>query len=729
MASSTTLNRAQYIGFDFDTHNDDLRARLQVQFAADFNDFAVSSLGIMLLDIVAFGLDTLSFYLDRRTSDAYITTARTRGAVSRLSRQLGYKMRAAVSSSVDLNVNIKAPVPFSVTIPKRFRFQGPDNLVFESSEAVTYAPSSTAVQKVPCYEGQSFTDQFFSDGTASQVFSLTKVPASSFVVSGSVEVSVNGSPWTESEFLEFEATDQFEVGYNDAPTTLRFGDSIAGNIPIAGATIDVRYVASRGLAGLVNANTITAVVNTLVVSFTPINLVVNNPTGSIGGDDPETLDHAKIYAPKVFKTRYVAVTRSDYEALSSSYADPLFGRVAVAQAISARDASDDIALQNLLDGINSYASSPVPIVDFELENLTIGLDAMLDRTTTMLASFNSIVSLTSAMIAASIPTVINASRATKNASGEITADAASIQALAATGVAAIAAVPTGANQLDLPTKALWTGYFTSIDAERSSINTQATSIVASSTTIVAQMGSILDDMNTIGGDLVTTGTLMTQAEADRFSIQTEIGTKVPPAGLYSPIATIDATVNDTSTEVKALTDEVFEHVDAFLASDCQANLVVVPILSKNGAGFYAAPSLGLIKSLQSFLDARKEVTQTVAVTSGAAALLPAVVDIEIGVLPNYSQSVTETSAAAAMDGLLKGRAFGLSLYRSNIHQTILAISGVSYVNVTIRGFQDGTSVNTTSNDSEGNLVIDSSKVITKGTVNISSVALTGIITS
>jgi putative intracellular protease/amidase len=240
---------------------------------------------------------------------------------------------------------------------------------------------------------------------------------------------------------------------------------------------------------------------------------------------------------------------------------------------------------------------------------------------------------------------------------------------------------------------------------------------------------IQDKVEEIGGDLVTPGTYMTLSNTDRLAIEAEVGTAAPPTGLYLAVAIIDEAVADVSVQTAALTDEIFEHVDAFLASDCQANLVVVPILAKNSSGFYAAPSLGLIKSLQAFLDARKEVTQTVAVTSGALALVPAVTTIEIGVLPNFSQSVTETSAAAAMDGLLKGRSFGISLYRSDIHKTLLAVTGVSYVNVTIDGYLDGVSTNTTLNDSEGNLVVDSSKVITKGTTNISSVALTGIITS
>ena len=58
------------------------------------------------------------------------------------------------------------------------------------------------------------------------------------------------------------------------------------------------------------------VVTELVVNFTTIQLSVTNTDGSVGGDDPETLDHAKTFAGKVFKSRKVAVTRGDYEALS-----------------------------------------------------------------------------------------------------------------------------------------------------------------------------------------------------------------------------------------------------------------------------------------------------------------------------------------------------------------------------------------------------------------------------
>jgi len=124
-----TLNRVSYGALDFNTIEDDLLWQLQVQFAAVYNDFSTSSLGIMLIDIVSFGLDTLSFYLDRRATDLYLATARTRKSVARLCRQLGYKMGGAVSASADLTVGLAVAKPFAVSVPQYFKFQGTNGLI------------------------------------------------------------------------------------------------------------------------------------------------------------------------------------------------------------------------------------------------------------------------------------------------------------------------------------------------------------------------------------------------------------------------------------------------------------------------------------------------------------------------------------------------------------------------------------------------------------------------
>lgn len=720
------LNRVKYSGLDFDSHFDDLQARLQIRFAADFNDFALSSLGIMLVDIIAFGLDSLSFYLDRRATDLYLETARSRKSVARLARQVGYKMRASIASSVDLNVSVDDPIAATVTVPAGFKFQGPNDLVFEAAQEVSWTPveqTAGTVKKVPCYQGETFVENFVSDGTANQVFELRRVPEDNFVVAGSVSVVVDGSDWEESEFLTFDATDQFEVGFNDDPPTVRFGDGVAGNIPTNGASIVVTYIASRGKDGNVNSGTITDVVNPLVVAFQNIDLTVNNPSGSSGGDDPEDLVHAKIFAGKVFKSRFVAVTRNDYEALAGSYADPLFGRVAVAQALSSRSAETDLVLQSLINDVNGVVDPVKPSVDTDVSDsvsILDAVDALLASLSTTLQSIATSVT----NLDGNADTAVVSARDSKNLAIEIGADATQVQGHVTDGKTAVDAVTTGSpDQLTAATKDALKGYFDLIAAQATTISGSASSIEADAATVLSELGLIKDEAEAIGLTVADPSSLLLSAETDRASVQTQLGVAGPPAtGLRAELASISTTVAVLDDGVTTYMQGIYDHIDKILAADCKANLVTVPILARDAGGFYTAPSISLIASLQDFLDVRKEVTQTVEVLSGEDFLVSAVISARVGVRTGYSESVTATEVETAINGILRDRRFGVSLYESDLHDAILLVPGVSFVNVDIQGHTDPqtSSLTTSRLDSDGNLVIRTSEVITRGTVTITT---------
>lgn len=728
---ATNFNRVQYTGMDFDTHNDDLRSRMQVQFASDYNDFATSSLAIMLMDLVAFGLDTLSFYLDRRASDMYLSTARTRGAIARLTRQLGYKMTPAVASSVDLTVSVKKAQVFAVPIPLRFQFKGPQGLIFEASEEVVIPPGSLESVQVPCYEGASATDTFTSDGTAFQLFKLSRVPDSTFVVLGSVRLTVNGLPWVEVPLLDFEASDQFEVGYNDGPPTIRFGNGIAGNIPTLSAVIDVQYVVSHGLSGIVNSETITSVVSKLVLMATTVELLVNNVEGSVGGDDPEDLNTAKVLAPQVWKARNVAVVQGDYDALAGSYADPLFGRVAVAKAVAAHSAAQDTQLQTLLASLVTLSSVVGPLVYPETAAIRTNLNESLTDLSGMATSLSDVSAVIAQTVNVALPSIVTSSRTIRTSSQEVQSEASAQQVIVVQGKNAVDAILTaGTSQLTTADKDALKGYFDQINAKSLSVGSAGTVIGNQANTDIGTVGTITDNLNEVGTDLVTPDTDLFTLETLRNAIVVRTGVETPVATeLFVRLNTIDTAVEETTEETTRLTEEVYKHVDLILSSDCQANLISVPILSLDGSGFYAAPSRGLVRSLQAFLDARKEVTQVVSVASGAFFLVPAVMEVEVGVLANFAVSVTGAAVVSAIDGLLKKRAFGDSLYVSDVSATGLSVSGTAYVNVNILGYQNGALVDAGLLDAEGNLIIDDNRVITKGTVTVTTVALTRTLTS
>jgi hypothetical protein len=718
------LNRVKYSGLDFDSHFDDLQARMQIRFASDFNDFATSSLGIMLIDIIAFGLDSLSFYLDRRATDMYLETARSRKSVARLTRQVGYKMLASIAASVDLDVSISDPKIFTVPIPAGFKFKGPNDLVFEAAQIVEWSPAEQVagtVKQVPCYQGETFTENFVSDGSVNQVFELRRTPDGDYVVSGTVVVVVDGATWEESEFLDFETSDQYEVGYNDEPTTVRFGDGVAGNIPTAGASIVATYVAARGKEGIVNKDTIQDVVNPLVVAFDNVTLNVNNPVGSSGGDDPEDLVHAKIFAGQVYKSRQVAVTRNDYEALAGSFANPLFGRVAVAQAVSSRSADTDLLLKSLLSDVSAVIDPIKPAVDAAVANSITILDAV-DLLLANMATTLTTIASTVTDIDTDTDSIVVSARANKNLSIEIDASTSSIQTNATNGKAAIDAIPVGPDALTAPTKDALKEYFTLIESQNASIGGSAGTIELDAGDILAKAGSIVDNVALIGLTISDTDSLLLSAETDRAAISVQLGA----TGVRAELDTISAAVLVLDAGVDTSLDAIFTHVDKILAADCKANLVSVPILTRDAGGFYAAPSLSLIAALQEYLDARKEVTQTVEVLSGVDFLIPAVVLARVGVRSGFSESVTASEVDTAISGILRDRRFGVSLYESDIHDAILLVPGVSFANVDIQGYVDPvtSTLSAVRSDVDGNLIILTSEVITKGTVTITTEPVT-----
>jgi len=742
MATSarSDLNRAKYAGFDFDTHVDDMRARIQIKFAADYNDFALASLGMMLLDVVSFGLDALSFYLDRRASESYLSTARTRRGVSRLSRQLGYKMGGAVSSSTDLTVAITTPKLINVTIPVGFRFTGPNSLFFEVSREVTWTPAEQTAgtaKLVPVSEGQTFNESFTSDGTANQVFELTRLNDSQYVTAGTVLTQVDGADWEETDFLVFTATDQFEVGFNDDPPTIRFGDGSAGNIPITGSSINVQYLATSGKAGNVAANIIVAVTANLVVAGDTIGLSISQPKKTGGGDDPETLEHTKAFAGKVFNSRFVAVTANDYRALAGSYADPVFGRVAVAQAVSSRSADSDLALVSLLAAIQNSLTPNVALIREEIATHLTDVGSSIEVLTTELGDDGTLkqllddigTSVTS--VEASVDATITGVRGNRNLAIDMRSEAQDL-------LDAIAALPTGADQMSNVTKATYTAILTSLQSSTSTIE-------GASDTQVGQLGSVKDEIDKVGTDVTSVqpdgdDSLLKQAEASRSTSFVLVGAfddtdPTVSTGLARSYGlTLEGVAdaldpllanNDAAIVYTALT-AIFEHVDKILSDECKANLVTVPILVRDAAGFYTEPSNGLVNSLANFLDLRKEVTQTVEVVSGGGFLVFPHITARVGVTKGYSLEQTRTAVESAIDGILRDRYFGVDLFVSDLVQVIRTVEGVAFTNVLIEGYTTLalSVVQTDKLDDDGNLIIDDSEVVTKtpGTIDVTTEA-------
>jgi hypothetical protein len=103
---------------------------------------------------------------------------------------------------------------------------------------------------------------------------------------------------------------------NDAVAHLRFGDGQLGARPAGGECFRADYRAGNGTAGNVGAESISRLVLDRV-KVSGVSIRVRNPLPARGGVDPETVAHAKLFAPYLFRSTIErAIVASDYAELA-----------------------------------------------------------------------------------------------------------------------------------------------------------------------------------------------------------------------------------------------------------------------------------------------------------------------------------------------------------------------------------------------------------------------------
>jgi hypothetical protein len=712
---------------------------------------------MVIMDYFAYGLDNLAFYLDQRATDAFLSTARTQDAVTKLTRQLGYKMRPATAASVDLSISLAKAYPFQITIPKGFQFKGPNNIIYEAAHDQILNDVPNNAVSLSCSQSVSYTESFVSDGTPNQKFNLRLLSDGQLLVSGSVQVLVNNVSYTEQNFLVFPVDpkntagqNQFEVSYTTNPPYITFGDGLAGGIPTPNASITVQYSATKGASGRANQNTITSSALPLVINSQTIKLNINNTRSTVGGDNAETLSEAQANAPSVFATRQVAVTQSDYISLSTSYASPQSGRVAVARAFITSTAMEDLVLLAILKSVykaghttqtgiaastNSTTSNaaaaiaslgsidtqlaniaavsgPLAVINTNLtavinninaastnsSKIATGVSLVSTESTTNIPSYKSTISSNVASISTLIHDIVTSVQSTYTVTARQMSDLATYVGAIKDANTLLATTVTNLN-VALTNLGL-------TDALTTSINNIANNQVPAIKSALATLGSVspssgyLGSLNTDVGILNTNIPTITDNNNAIIALNTGTGNFVDSLG--DPLSNVVGSLNS-----------VMDHVTSLFLSDCGSNVVTVPILSKNSDGFYAAPTQNLVADLQHFLDNVKDVAHTVLVTDGSGYLVPAVLTVQLGVSSKYNLAAVTASVSSAIDSLLRNRAFGQTLYNSDVYTSCMSQSGVVYATVTINGYLKN-GVLFTDKISESNLVATDQDIITKG---------------
>lgn len=234
---------------------------------------------------------------------------------------------AAIGPFVNFTIQQIDPVPDQGTI-------GAAPLVLDN---VTQGSGKLAV----ALQGQTILEEFLSTGAINQAFQLQKAP----VVESSlgffvVEVGTRndkgefiGKAWAEIPSLALsnpQATVKqfYEVETDrDYRVTVRFGNGVTGDIPSAGAVIQISYRVGGGLDGVAVPHSMDRT-TTFSQDNTVYRLRLENPNPVSNATDGETVERARLLAPAFFQTQFRAVTGGDYTVTANRYPDAVLKALA-----------------------------------------------------------------------------------------------------------------------------------------------------------------------------------------------------------------------------------------------------------------------------------------------------------------------------------------------------------------------------------------------------------------
>ena len=342
-----------YAGTDFITLRDNLINYIKAVYPLDYDLFAESDLGMMMVEVVAYMGAVMSMKTDMIAHEMFLKTVKSPANLRKIFEIIGVKLRGPGSASAKASLTPDTAISDSEwTIEAANRvFQAPsvsdgqpvvytlysttngfiDNPTGATADLTFYrADSSGGVgslwQNAVLIEGSLAVDEgVFSDVDVLKQITLENGP----VVDGSIQVYITdpagGTTGVYKEvdsLLSTSASDMkvFQVVYtDDFVATVQFGDGITGVLPANGASYTITYRVGGGQRGNGPANYINATIQNQDGS----SIAVLNTSPFTGGIEAETIDHAKKYAKLVYRQQDRLVSLDDYMSFANTYQDDI----------------------------------------------------------------------------------------------------------------------------------------------------------------------------------------------------------------------------------------------------------------------------------------------------------------------------------------------------------------------------------------------------------------------
>jgi len=298
-----------------------LRLRLQGLARSVFptwTDFNSANFGNLVVELLAYVGDNISFYQDAQAREAFWPTLTRRISAIRLGRLINFTLTGVTKATGVARFSIPAPLLKKVIIPPGTRMRSIDPLTpvsYRTTNQVNAEISvgntfvDVAAEQTELIEGELFE----STGLPNQEFILGRTP----YLDGSTSIVANDGSYTEIEtFTEVTPADRRRfvvlVDQNDR-ARIRFGNGTEGKIPEG--VINVSYKVSEGAVGNIEPGRLGTIVDTILDEDTdPVaGVTVSNLEKFSGGSDRMTVAQARALAPASLRALTRTVSRTDFE--------------------------------------------------------------------------------------------------------------------------------------------------------------------------------------------------------------------------------------------------------------------------------------------------------------------------------------------------------------------------------------------------------------------------------
>lgn len=297
------------------------------QIMPDWNTTSEGDFGVAMVELLAYGLDILSYYGDRITQEAYLPTATQRLSLLNIAQLLGYvpSNGIAATGTVTFQTPSNGPqvvIPAGTQVATGFNSSADGPIIYQTTAQVT-CPDDGGTVTANVSQGVTYSMVTLgtSDGTPGQTFQIPQTGVLDGSVSVFVETATGSTEWQPVAFLVDAGNEDtvFSTWVDEnGVTNVNFGDGVNGLIPAIGLTIYATYTVIVGSLGNVAAGQVGVVVSDLPGIVIPYlgDGVTFNSSAMTGGADAETNDEIRANAPAQFRTAQRAVSPQDYADLA-----------------------------------------------------------------------------------------------------------------------------------------------------------------------------------------------------------------------------------------------------------------------------------------------------------------------------------------------------------------------------------------------------------------------------